>query len=150
MNKNINDKSQTCEKGDNIELLKTLDPIIKEFQTNFRLINSNYSLTDFENVLNPIEYAEFNSFLAYFICSLFYSYLKISGNLINNDHPIKKELKKVQLLMKEIKEKNQKSNKQNNQEKQTIKLNKDATKRIIDSCVSYNNDLKKRKCKEDE
>ncbi|CRG94651.1 conserved Plasmodium protein, unknown function [Plasmodium gallinaceum] len=143
-----NEKSQSMKcKGDiqyekekeNFEIVKSLNPSIKEFQNNFRLLSENYSLRDLEKELNPVEYADYNSFLAYSICSLFYAYLKISGDLINN-HPIKNELKRVQALMKEIKEKNHEIS-----EERSLTINKEASKRIIDSCVSYNKNLKKRK-----
>ncbi|EUD69470.1 hypothetical protein C922_00333 [Plasmodium inui San Antonio 1] len=134
------DGTLEIEKDDHLEILKNLNSTIKEFQKNFGLLNKHYSIKDLESMLNPVQYAEYNSFLAYSICSIFHSYLKISGNFLTN-HPIKNELKKVQLLMKEIKEKEQ----ENNQDKRSLTINKEASKRIIDSCISYNKDLKKRK-----
>ncbi|GAW82631.1 hypothetical protein, conserved [Plasmodium gonderi] len=127
-------------KDDYVEILKNLNSSIKEFQTNFGLLKTHYSLKDLEKVLNPVQYADYNSFLAYAICSIFHSYLKISGNFLIN-HPIKNELKKIQSLMNEIKEKNP----ENNEDKRSLTINKEASKRIIDSCISYNKDLKKRK-----
>ncbi|CRH01470.1 conserved Plasmodium protein, unknown function [Plasmodium relictum] len=144
MDKSENNKSTEYKEDlqfekESFEIVKNLNPSIKEFQNNFRLLNDKYSLKDLEKVLNPVEYADYNSFLAYSICSLFYAYLKISGNFLNN-HPIKNELKRVQSLMKEIKEKNQEIS-----EERSLTINKEASKRIIDSCVSYNKNLKKRK-----
>ncbi|SBS86762.1 conserved Plasmodium protein, unknown function [Plasmodium ovale] len=148
MDEHKNDKTAECKteftlkmkEDDNLQIHETLGPAIKEFQTNFGLINENYSLKDLEKVLNPIEYADYNSFFAYAICSIFYSYLKISGDFLNN-HPIKNELKKVQTLMKEINERSQETN----EDKKSLTINKEASKRIVDSCISYNKNLKKRK-----
>ncbi|ANQ09749.1 Uncharacterized protein PCOAH_00046630 [Plasmodium coatneyi] len=133
------DSTPEIKKDDHVEIIKILNSTIKEFQKNFGQLNKHYSIKDLESVLNPVQYAEYNSFLAYSICSIFHSYLKISGDFLSN-HPIKNELKKVQLLMKEIKEKNQE-----NEDKRYLTINKEASKRIIDSCISYNKDLKKRK-----
>ncbi|KAI4836818.1 hypothetical protein MKS88_004623 [Plasmodium brasilianum] len=148
MDLNKNDKSTGCKKNvilevknDNkLEIYESLYLTIREFEKDFGILNTNYSLKDLEKVLNPVEFADFNSFLAYSICSIFYCYLKISGDFLNN-HPIKTKLKNVQSLMKEIKEKI----KNNSEEKRSLTINKEASKRIIDSCVSYNKDLKKRK-----
>ncbi|KYN96048.1 hypothetical protein PGSY75_1445500 [Plasmodium gaboni] len=127
-------------KDDGKESFKSIDLSIKEFQKSFKLLNDNFNIKDLEKVLTPIEYAEYNSFLAYSICSIFYSYLKISGDFLTN-HPIKNELKNVQALMKEIKEKS----KTNVEEKRSLTINKEASKRIIENTVSYNKHIKKSK-----
>lgn len=120
------------------ELTAQISYHLQEFQSNFYFIKDNLSLEQLENNLNPLEYAGYNAFLAYCLCSLFYSYLKLSGAVLNN-HPIKNEIKRVQQLMKQIKE----TAEDKDQTKMTCIVNREAAKRIIDSCVSYNKNIKK-------
>ncbi|VWU48287.1 conserved protein, unknown function [Hepatocystis sp. ex Piliocolobus tephrosceles] len=128
-------------KGDNLEIVKNMHRNIEEFRRRFALIKENYLLKDMKTLLSNVEYVDYVSFLAYFICAFFYSYLKVSGDYVEN-HPIVEDLKKVHVLMKEVKSKGgNEVNKENN----CLKINKGASKRIIESCVSYNNSLKKKK-----
>lgn len=109
---------------------------ICEFEKDINLIIENFPLKKLERILNPVEYADFNTFLAYATCSLFYSYLKISGDVLDK-HPIKEEIQRVQNLMKEIKQQNGKSNR-------TTTINKEAANRIIRSCMLHNQNINKR------
>lgn len=129
-------------KSDNliIEVITQIQSHLKEFQSNFNFIKDNFSLEQLENDLNSIECAGYNAFLAYSLCSLFYGYLKLSGAFLNN-HPIKNEIKRVQQLMKKIKE----TADENEKGKMRSTVNKEAAKRIIESCVSYNKSIKKKK-----
>lgn len=125
-----------------LEITARIQLYLKEFQTNFYFIKDNFSLEQLENNLNPLEYAGYNAFLAYSLCSLFYAYLKTSGAFLNN-HPIKSEIKRVQQLMRQIKETSEEMGEGKEKETVNYTVNKQALKRIVDSCVSYNKNVKR-------
>ncbi|GAB5361312.1 hypothetical protein AAMO2058_000702700 [Amorphochlora amoebiformis] len=61
-----------------------------------------YPLKELSKRLSVVESAKLHVSLAYTLNSLFYMYLKTQGEEIGKDHPVKKELERVQKYSEKI------------------------------------------------